>query len=109
MIKDQFLATLSHEFRTPMTAILGWTQLLHDPVIREKNLDRAIEAIESNARTQSRLIEDLLDMSRILSGKLTIKPGAVDLREVVKAGGRCCGSGGNGQADPIDGRSFRSG
>ncbi len=84
MIKDQFLATLSHELRTPMTAILGWTQLLHDPVIREKNLDRAIEAIESNARTQSRLIEDLLDMSRILSGKLTIKPGAVDLREVVK-------------------------
>ena len=83
-IKDQFLATLSHELRTPMTAILGWTQLLHDPVIREKNLDRAIEAIESNARTQARLIEDLLDMSRILSGKLTIKPGPIDLRAVVK-------------------------
>jgi PAS domain S-box-containing protein len=85
MIKDQFLATLSHELRTPMTAILGWTQLLRDPVIRESNLERAIEAIDSNARTQARLIEDLLDMSRILSGKLTIKPEAVDLRNVLSA------------------------
>jgi PAS domain S-box-containing protein len=84
-LKDQFLATLSHELRTPMTAILGWTQLLQDPAIREKNLDRAIEAIETNARAQERLIEDLLDVSRILSGKLTIKLGVVDLRAVVKA------------------------
>src|SRR5256714_6012843 len=85
LIKDQFLATLSHELRTPMTAILGWTQLLHDPAVRETHLDRAIEAIESNARTQARLIEDLLDMSRILSGKLTIKLATADLREVVKS------------------------
>ena len=62
MIKDRFLATLSHELRTPMTAILGWAQLLQDPVVREKNLDRAIEAIGNNARAQGRLIEDLLDM-----------------------------------------------
>lgn len=85
IIKDQFLATLSHELRTPMTAILGWIQLLRDPVIREKSLDRAIDSIESNARTQARLIEDLLDMSRILSGKLTIKPGVVDLHQIVQA------------------------
>lgn len=84
LIKDQFLATLSHELRTPMTAILGWTQLLRDPGIRETNLDRAIEAIDSNAKTQARLIEDLLDMSRILSGKLTIKPETMDLRNGLK-------------------------
>ena len=83
-IKDQFLATLSHELRTPMTAILGWTQLLHDPVIRDKSLNRAIESIDSNARAQAKLIEDLLDMSRILSGKLTIRPEAMDLRRTVQ-------------------------
>jgi PAS domain S-box-containing protein len=85
IIKDQFLATLSHELRTPMTAILGWTQLLRDPVIREASLDRAIEAIDSNAKAQARLIEDLLDMSRILSGKLTIKPESMDLKEGLQA------------------------
>jgi CheY-like chemotaxis protein len=68
-----------------MTAILGWIQLLREPSVREKNLDRAIDAIDSNSRAQNRLIEDLLDMSRILSGKLTIKPGVVDLRQVVKS------------------------
>ena len=67
-----------------MTAILGWTQLLHDPVIRDKSLDRAIESIDSNARAQAKLIEDLLDMSRILSGKLTIRPEAMDLRRTVQ-------------------------
>jgi hypothetical protein len=85
MIKDRFLATLSHELRTPMTAILGWAQLLHDPAVREKNLDRAIEAIGNNARAQGRLIEDLLDMGRILSGKMALRPQSVDLRQVVKS------------------------
>ncbi len=85
VIKDQFLATLSHELRTPMTAILGWTQLLQDPAIRQAKLDHAMESIGNNARMQARLIEDLLDMSRILSGKFVLKLEWVDLRKVVQA------------------------
>lgn len=83
-IKDQFLATLSHELRTPMSAILGWVRLLHDPTIRAEKLDRALEAIETNARAQARLIDDLLDMSRIISGKLALKAEMVDLRQIVR-------------------------
>jgi len=86
MIKDRFLATLSHELRTPMTAILGWAQLLQDPMVREKNLERAIEAIGNNARAQGRLIEDLLDMGRILSGKMALRPQSVDLRTALQSG-----------------------
>jgi PAS domain S-box-containing protein len=84
-VKDEFLATLSHELRTPMTAILGWSRLLRDPSVRDKTLDRAIEAIDANARAQARLIEDLLDMSRIVSGKLAIKPEPVDLAQIARA------------------------
>jgi PAS domain S-box-containing protein len=83
--KDEFLATLSHELRTPMTAILGWTRLLRDPAVRAKSLDRGIGVIESNAKVQARLIDDLLDMNRIMSGKLVLKPEMVDLRDVVRA------------------------
>jgi PAS domain S-box-containing protein len=84
-LKDEFLATLSHELRTPMTAILGWTRLLRDPNVRTKSLDRALNVIESNAKVQARLIDDLLDMNRIISGKLTLKPEVLDLRDVVRA------------------------
>ena len=84
-VKDEFLATLSHELRTPMTAILGWARLLRDPAMREKNFERGIEAIDSSAKAQARLIDDLLDMNRILSGKLMIKPEPTDLRAVVQA------------------------
>lgn len=83
--KDEFLATLSHELRTPMTAILGWARLLRDPKIRDSELNRAIEAIDNNARAQARLIEDLLDMGRINSGKLVLKIEAVDLTRVIRA------------------------
>jgi PAS domain S-box-containing protein len=71
-LKDQFLATLSHELRTPLSAILGWTQiLLRRELAREEQL-KAVEVIERNARIQTQLIEDLLDMSRIASGKLRL-------------------------------------
>ena len=83
--KDEFLATLSHELRTPMTAILGWARLLRDPTVRDANLDRAIEAIDANARAQARLIDDLLDMSRINAGKLSLRMEPVDLLAVTRS------------------------
>ncbi len=83
--KDEFLANLSHELRTPMTAILGWTRLLREPAIRQRNFERAIEVIDANARVQARLIDDLLDMNRIMSGKLLLKPEVCDFANVVRA------------------------
>jgi CheY-like chemotaxis protein/two-component sensor histidine kinase len=68
-----------------MTAILGWTRLLRDPAVRAKSLDKGIGVIESNAKVQARLIDDLLDMNRIMSGKLALKPELLDVREVVRA------------------------
>jgi signal transduction histidine kinase len=77
-VKDEFLAILSHELRTPLNAILGWTSILG---LRqdEEMIRRAVEVIQRNAQMQKRLIEDLLDMSRILAGKLVIKGEKVDL------------------------------
>jgi signal transduction histidine kinase len=83
--KDEFLATLSHELRTPLTAILGWSHLVRTGKLEEKQLARAVETIERNARSQSQLIDDLLDVSRIITGKLQIEPRAVDLRGVIEA------------------------
>ncbi|HTO03301.1 MAG TPA: PAS domain-containing protein, partial [Opitutus sp.] len=82
-LKDEFLATLSHELRTPLNAILGWTQVLKEGVHDPAELDQALEVIDRNTRLQAQLIEDLLDMSRIVSGKvrLTLRP--VDVAEVV--------------------------
>ncbi|HEV2762848.1 MAG TPA: response regulator, partial [Pyrinomonadaceae bacterium] len=82
--KDIFLATLSHELRTPLTPVLGWVNLLrssktHDPAM----LRQALEAIERNARLQARLVDDLLDISRVVSGKLRLEREPVDLRDVV--------------------------
>ena len=71
-MKDEFLATLSHELRTPLSAILGWTHLLARPNIVPADVARAAMTIERNARAQARLIEDLLDVSRIMSGKLRL-------------------------------------
>jgi PAS domain S-box-containing protein len=71
-VKDEFLATLSHELRTPLNAILGWSQVLRSGVRDESDLVKGLETIERNARAQTRLIEDLLDMSRITSGKLRL-------------------------------------
>ncbi|MBD2740563.1 PAS domain S-box protein [Coleofasciculus sp. FACHB-1120] len=78
-IKDEFLAVLSHEVRTPLNPILGWAKLLRSRKFDEKTTARALETIERNAELQSRLIEDLLDISRILQGKLSLNIAPVNL------------------------------
>jgi PAS domain S-box-containing protein len=72
-VKDEFLATLSHELRTPLTSILGWSRLLGSNQLPDKDKERAIQIIQRNADAQSKLIEDLLDVSRIITGKLKIE------------------------------------
>ncbi len=71
-LKDEFLATVSHEMRTPLTAMLGWVQLLRNGSLPADTVPQALETIERNARVQAKLIEDLLDVSRILSGRLRL-------------------------------------
>jgi hypothetical protein len=85
-LKDQFLATLSHELRSPLTPILGWVTMLRNEEVAAAETEHALEVIERNARLQAQLVEDLLDVSRIMSGKLHIEPEAVDLRAVVERG-----------------------
>ena len=70
--KDQFLATVSHELRTPLTSILGWSQMLASGKVNDAMRDQAIATIERNARMQAQIVEDLLDISRIVSGKLRL-------------------------------------
>ena len=77
--KDEFLATLSHELRTPLTAILGWAKMLSIGGLDEKMTRTAVEIIERSARTQASLIDDLLDLSRVVVGKLTLRNEPVDL------------------------------
>jgi len=86
-LKDEFLATLSHELRSPLSAILGWTQILlkHDAAIGTKDLRRAIEVIDRNARAQVQLIDDLLDLSRIMTGKLRLDLQQIGMLDVVRA------------------------
>ena len=83
--KDVFLATLSHELRTPLTPVVGWIKLLRSGALDEKSVAQALDAIERNAWLQSRLIDDLLDTSRIATGKLHFEPKPTDLNIVVKA------------------------
>ena len=83
--KDDFLATLSHELRTPIAAILGWAQVLTTVQRDEATLHRALESIERNARQQVQLIDDLLDLSRIIAGKLRLDLRVVDLGPVLTA------------------------
>lgn len=78
-LKDEFLATLSHELRTPLSAIVGWSQLLQRPTRSPDDIEKGIAAIHRNARAQKQLIEDLLDLSRIISGKLRLKRAEVDV------------------------------
>ncbi|WOB06004.1 MHYT domain-containing protein [Piscinibacter gummiphilus] len=83
-LKDEFLATLSHELRTPLNAVLGWAQILrtrHD----EELLKKGVDTIERNARLQARLIDDLLDMSRIVSGRVRLEPELIEPWTVVEA------------------------
>jgi signal transduction histidine kinase/ActR/RegA family two-component response regulator len=84
-LKDEFLATLSHELRTPLSAIFGWTQVIARRRMEPQELRNAIEVIERNARVQTRLIEDLLDMSRIASGQVRLDVQDVDPASVVEA------------------------
>jgi len=84
-LKDEFLATLSHELRTPLTAILGWAKMLADGFIAETGKAEAFAAIYRNARAQAQLIDDLLDVSRIITGKLRIEVRPIDLASVVEA------------------------
>jgi signal transduction histidine kinase len=83
--KDVFLATLSHELRTPLTPVVGWIKLLRSGNLDEKSVAQALDAIERNAWLQSKLIDDLLDTSRIATGKLHFEPKPTDLNTIVKA------------------------
>ena len=82
--KDEFLATLSHELRTPLNAILGWARLLAAGQLDQAATARAIEIIERNSRIQLQLIEDLLDVSRIITGKLRLESRQVSVRSIVE-------------------------
>jgi PAS domain S-box-containing protein len=84
-VKDAFLATLSHELRTPLTSILGWSHLLTDGKLDKQQTARAIETIARNAQAQGRLIDELLDISRIMTGKLCLDLRAVKLAPLIQA------------------------
>jgi signal transduction histidine kinase len=84
-LKDEFLATLSHELRTPLNAIVGWAHVLRTPGLDAAVMARAVESIHRNAEAQTRLVADILDVSRIVAGKLRIEQVAVGLDKVVEA------------------------
>lgn len=84
-LKDEFLSTLSHELRTPLNAILGWSQILRSTKGDEARLNRALETIERSARSQAQLIDDLLDISGIITGKIRLNVQTVQLLTVIEA------------------------
>ena len=84
-MKDEFLSTVSHELRTPLTSMLGWTRLLRSGKLDEKTAAHGLETIERNTQVQARLIEDLLDVSRIINGKLRLDARPVKLRQIVES------------------------
>ena len=81
--KDEFLAVLSHELRTPLNAILGWSRMLRDGHVAPARVQHAVSVIERNARLQTQLVEDLLDVSRIISGKLRLEMQPIDLPTIL--------------------------
>jgi signal transduction histidine kinase len=83
--KDEFLATVSHELRTPLNAILGWARMLRRGKLGGRSPAHALEVIERNAVTQAQLVDDLLDVSRIISGKVELRPSQVDVARVIDA------------------------
>lgn len=84
-LKDEFLALVAHELRTPLAAVLGWTQILRSKKHDEATADRALDVIERNAQAQAQLIEDLLDLARVTSGKLRLDIRPVDPAAVIEA------------------------
>jgi signal transduction histidine kinase len=95
-LKDQFLAMLSHELRTPLTAVYGWIHLLQSEKLDDKTVARALEVMDRNVLAQTRLVDDLLNVSRIVTGKLKIEPEWTDAishyrnrRRIYSSGGRC--------------------
>jgi signal transduction histidine kinase/CheY-like chemotaxis protein len=84
-LKDEFLATVSHELRTPLNAMLGWLQIIRTTDMDRATLRRAIASIERNAQSQARVVEDLIELSRVVTGKLQLRTAPMDLRTVVEA------------------------
>jgi signal transduction histidine kinase len=84
-MKDEFLAVLSHELRTPLNAIVGWTKILRSGKVDREDFEEGLEVIERNAHVQTQLVEDLLDISRVISGKLRLDVQRVNLIEVIEA------------------------
>jgi len=82
--KDEFVSIVSHELRTPINAILGWTSMLQDKMLDEEGIARALQSITDNATRQVRLVEDLLDFSRLQSGRMTLELAEVELRDVMR-------------------------
>jgi len=83
-IKDEFLAIVSHELRTPLNAILGWTKLISSGRIQQDRIKQALEVIDRNATLQAQLIEDLLDISRIIRGKLHLELSSFNLKDIIR-------------------------
>jgi signal transduction histidine kinase/CheY-like chemotaxis protein len=84
-MKDEFLATVSHELRTPLNAILGWSHMLRTKRLDPDGQARALETIERNAKSQAKLVEDILDVSRVITGALRINIGPVDVTSIINA------------------------
>jgi signal transduction histidine kinase/CheY-like chemotaxis protein len=88
-MKDEFLATVSHELRTPLNVIIGWSHMLRHDHLDEATMAHAFETIERNAQSQAQLIEDILDVSRVITGKLLLNIGPVDVAAVINAAIDC--------------------
>jgi PAS domain S-box-containing protein len=84
-LKDEFLATLSHELRTPLTSIQGWATVLRQKTVTPEDFSRGLETIDRNVRVQTQIVSDLLDMSRIISGKIHLEVQPLQIHEVVKS------------------------
>ena len=84
-LKDEFLATMSHELRTPLTAILAWASMLNRGMVAESEAHRALQVIEKSARSQARLVDDILDTARIITGRLKLDANPVEIEPVLQA------------------------
>ncbi len=83
--KDEFLATISHELRTPLTSIIGWLRMLREGMLDKTAIGKAMDTIERNAQSQAQLVEDLLDVSKIISGKMHLKVKLLDASSIINS------------------------